>query len=73
MGVITPFSDEDEWVGKLAEPLALACGYSNDTAKLIGVASALHDVGKIFVPANILTKPSRLSPREFLIMKNHTI
>lgn len=36
-------------------------------------ASALHDVGKIGVPDNILLKPARLTHEEFEVMKRHTI
>lgn len=36
-------------------------------------ASALHDVGKIGVPDNILLKPARLTKDEFEVMKQHTV
>lgn len=32
----------------------------------------LHDIGKIFIPREILNKPSRLTDEEFEIMKKHT-
>ncbi len=35
-------------------------------------ASALHDVGKICIPDNILLKPGRLSEKEFELIKSHT-
>ena len=40
---------------------------------LICNASALHDVGKISIPSEILNKPGRLTPEEFDIMKSHTV
>lgn len=40
---------------------------------LIAMSSALHDVGKIGIPDEILNKPSRLTPEEFEVMKNHSI
>lgn len=40
---------------------------------LICNASALHDVGKISIPTEVLNKPGRLTPEEFEIMKAHTI
>ena len=41
--------------------------------RLISTASALHDIGKISVPTEILNKPGRFTPEEFEIMKRHTI
>ena len=40
---------------------------------LICNASALHDVGKISIPSEILNKPCRFTPEEFEIMKGHTV
>ena len=39
---------------------------------LICIASALHDVGKIAIPSEILNKPGRFTEEEFAIMKEHT-
>jgi len=35
------------------------------------IAALLHDIGKLYVPAEILTKPGRVSDVEFLLIKNH--
>ncbi len=40
---------------------------------LISMASALHDIGKIGIPEEILNKPDRLTAEEFNIMKKHTV
>lgn len=40
---------------------------------LISTASALHDIGKISVPDDILNKPGKLTAQEFEIMKSHTL
>lgn len=36
------------------------------------ICAYLHDIGKLFIPASILQKPSQLTPDEFEIMKTHT-
>ncbi len=44
-----------------------------DAIELISQAAAMHDVGKIAIPDNILLKPGRLTSGEFNIMKTHTV
>jgi putative two-component system response regulator len=39
----------------------------------IGMASVLHDIGKISIPDGILNKPGRLTKEEFETMKLHTV
>jgi len=70
---MNPFSSEDRLVARLTESLALACGLSPDTSKLISDAAALHDVGKNFICKNILNKPGKLTPNKYSIMKIHTV
>jgi HD-GYP domain-containing protein (c-di-GMP phosphodiesterase class II) len=36
------------------------------------MASAIHDLGKISVPSEILSKPTRLTDIEFMLIKNHS-
>ena len=49
--------------------------YKLDTEKIaqITAASALHDIGKIMIPDNILFKPGKYTSEEFDYMKSHTI
>ena len=39
----------------------------------LGLAALLHDVGKLGVPDAVLTKPSRLTPEEYEIVKRHAV
>jgi len=43
-----------------------------EDVNLISMASALHDIGKISIPDEILNKPARLTKEEFEIMKTHS-
>ena len=36
------------------------------------ICAYLHDIGKLFIPSNILQKPSKLTPEEYEIMQKHT-
>lgn len=45
---------------------------SEEDISLIVVASALHDIGKIGIPEEILNKPGRFTDEEFAIMKTHS-
>ena len=44
-----------------------------DDILMISTAAALHDIGKIAIPEEILNKPGRFTPEEFAVMKTHTI
>ena len=43
------------------------------TITLISNASALHDIGKITIPSEILNKQGKLNDEEFAVMKSHTL
>ena len=45
---------------------------SKEQIRMITTASALHDIGKISIPDEILNKPGRLTDEEFQIMKTHS-
>lgn len=51
---------------------AVAMGIEPNQAAIWGKASRLHDVGKVGVPDYILSKPGKLTPEEFDIIKKHT-
>lgn len=53
--------------------LAQAVGQPAEFVDSIFYASPMHDIGKIGIPDHILLKPGPLSPREWEIMKTHTI
>ncbi len=47
-------------------------GLDKNMVEMITAASALHDVGKIAIPDEVLLKPGRLTDEEFALMKTHT-
>ena len=58
-------------VNQLASAIARHMALPPDRLQVIRVAGLLHDLGKIFVPAEILTKPGSLTDVEFAIIKQH--
>lgn len=58
-------------VAQLACAMAEELGLAPEAVEGIRVAALLHDIGKIYVPAEILAKPSRLSTIEMSIMRTH--
>jgi PAS domain S-box-containing protein/putative nucleotidyltransferase with HDIG domain len=58
-------------VAQLAVAIAGDLGLSEERIDLIRMGSLIHDIGKIYIPAEILTKPSQLSDIEFAMMKSH--
>jgi len=73
---VAEFRDNDtalhvQRMSHYCEHLAKLAGLPEAEQTLIRTASAMHDIGKIGIPDNILLKPGRLSPEEFEVMKAH--
>ncbi len=58
-------------VSELAVAIARSLHLGEDFVARVRVAGSLHDVGKITIPAEILSKPGRLSEMEFALIKGH--
>lgn len=52
---------------------AMALGIEGQILNDIGVAAMLHDIGKLFIPEELLTKTDTLTAEEFEIMKQHPV
>lgn len=48
-------------------------GYSNKDLEVLTLCGLLHDLGKLMIPAKIITKPGKLTDEEFRTVKTHTI
>ncbi|HOO90603.1 MAG TPA: PAS domain S-box protein, partial [Syntrophales bacterium] len=55
----------------LACAIATEMKLSNDTIEGTRMAGIIHDLGKLSIPAEILSKPTELSPIEFSLIKEH--
>lgn len=58
-------------VAELARAIAKEMGLSEWQVMGIHIAGLLHDVGKVAVPSDILSKPGKITENEFSIIKNH--
>jgi PAS domain S-box-containing protein len=59
-------------VSELAVRLSEGMGMSAEQIEEIRIAALLHDIGKMSVPAEILSRPGALSPLEFELVKGHS-
>jgi putative nucleotidyltransferase with HDIG domain len=64
-------SGHEDQVAKIACKIAKEMKLSEEQITAIHVAATLHDIGKISVPSEILTKPGRLNDLEREIIKTH--
>jgi len=55
----------------LARAIATEMGLPQDTIEGIRMAGSIHDIGKLSIPAEILSKPTKLSDIEFRLIKEH--
>ena len=60
-------------VAVLSMGLAESLGCRPGEIRAIGVAGLLHDIGKIRIPLEILTKPGKLTDEERVIMNEHPV
>jgi PAS domain S-box-containing protein/putative nucleotidyltransferase with HDIG domain len=58
-------------VADLARTIATEMGLESDRIEGLRIAGMIHDIGKIAVPAEILSKPTKLTEIEFSLIKNH--
>ena len=58
-------------VAVIADAIAREMGWAEDRLQALRVAGMVHDIGKIAIPTNILTKPGKLSAEEWALVKKH--
>ena len=60
-------------VSVLSMALAESLGYGAKHVRAVGVAGLLHDIGKVSIPIEVLTKPGKLTDEERLLMNQHPV
>jgi len=60
-------------VAVLSMGLAETLGFRSQDVRAMGVAGLLHDIGKVRIPLEILTKPGKLTAEERQVMNHHPV
>lgn len=58
-------------VGNLSAAIAKNMGFDSQATELLRIIGYIHDIGKIIVPAEILSKPGQLSELEMQLIRSH--
>lgn len=58
-------------VAELSAALGRELGLDSEQARGVHLGAAIHDIGKIYVPAEILNRPGRLSEPEMALIRTH--
>jgi putative two-component system response regulator len=58
-------------VAEIAQNIASEMGLAQNQLQTLWFASIIHDLGKIAIPAEILTKPIKLKELEYSLIKEH--
>jgi response regulator RpfG family c-di-GMP phosphodiesterase/signal transduction histidine kinase len=56
----------------LAQAIGIELGFAEDRLEGLQTAAMIHDIGKIRIPGEIVSKPSKLSPLEYDLVKTHS-
>lgn len=59
-------------VAIISRMIGIWLGYPDEELDLLTLCGLLHDIGKCCIPAQIISKPARLTPEEYLEMQKHT-
>ena len=58
-------------VSQIACSIGREMGLSEDRLHSLRIAGTLHDLGKFAIPSGLLSKPGKLTPQEFALIKTH--
>jgi len=72
VGAADPYlADQSERIEELALAMADALGIDGDERLTIEMAAKVSQIGKLFVPRDLLNKPDRLTPEERAVLRSH--
>ena len=64
--------DHGQAVSRWAVRIARELGMSQEDIEEVRLAGVLHDIGKVGIPLEVLSKPARLTPEEYELIKSHS-
>lgn len=59
-------------VAMIGQDIARELGWEPERCELVFRAGIVHDIGKIGIPSELLSKPAKLTPFEYQIIKTHS-
>lgn len=60
-------------VALICRIIGMWIGYSEADCDVLTICGLMHDIGKVMIPNEVITKPGRLSPTEYALVQTHTI
>lgn len=77
LGLASEYRDEEtgfhiKRMSECCRLMGIQLGFSTDENETFAIASTMHDIGKIGIPAHLFAKPDKLTEEEWVVMKTHT-
>lgn len=60
-------------VALIGRIIAIWMNYTEEEIDMITLGGLLHDIGKVMIPRDVITKPGRLTPTEYALVQTHPI
>lgn len=60
-------------VALICRIIGMWMGYTEDDCDVLTICGLFHDIGKVMIPVEVISKPGRLTATEYALVKTHTI